>query len=123
VSMESRARLFPRGLATFIALRDQQCRTPYCNAPIRHRDHAQPWAGGGTTTADNGLGLCELCNYTKEAPGWRVQTGATENHTHTADFTTPTGKHYRSAAPPRGPAVEVSDLELRIGVEITRHAA
>src|SRR5262249_2660350 len=39
VAMESRARLFPRGLAAFIELRDQRCRTPYCDAPIRHRDH------------------------------------------------------------------------------------
>lgn len=49
VSMESRARLFPRGLAAFIELRDQRCRTPYCDAPIRHRDHAHPWADGGPT--------------------------------------------------------------------------
>lgn len=55
VAMESRARLFPRGLAAFIELRDQRCRTPYCDAPIRHRDHARPWAKGGPTTADNGL--------------------------------------------------------------------
>ncbi len=48
VAMESRARLFPRGLAAFIELRDQRCRTPYCDAPIRHRDHARPWAGGRT---------------------------------------------------------------------------
>ena len=47
VAMESRARLFPRGLAAFIGLRDQRCRTPYCDAPIRHRDHARPWAGSG----------------------------------------------------------------------------
>ena len=32
------------------------CRTPYCDAPIRHRDHARPWARGGTTSAGNGLG-------------------------------------------------------------------
>lgn len=36
VAMESRARRFPKGLATFIALRDDSCRTPYCDAPIRH---------------------------------------------------------------------------------------
>ncbi|HEY2198194.1 MAG TPA: DUF222 domain-containing protein, partial [Mycobacterium sp.] len=63
VAMESRARLFPRGLAAFIGLRDQRCRTPYCDAPIRHRDHARPWAGSGETSAGNGLGLCERCNY------------------------------------------------------------
>src|SRR5271170_1640605 len=57
VAMESRARVFPRGLAAFIGLRDQRCRTPYCDAPIRHRDHARPWAIGGQTDAANGLGL------------------------------------------------------------------
>ena len=123
VAMESRARLFPRGLTTFIELRDQRCRTPYCDAPIRHRDHAQPWAMGGRTTADNGLGLCERYNYTKEAAGWRVSTGSDETHTHTAEFTTPTGATYRSAAPPRAPTIIFSDFEFRIGIALPRHAA
>lgn len=123
VAMESRARLFPRGLAAFIGLRDQRCRTPYCDAPIRHRDHAQPWADGGLTTADNGLGLCERCNYVKENAGWTVSAAVDENHTHTALFTTPTGKTYRSAAPARGPTITVSKLELRVGVALARHAA
>jgi uncharacterized protein DUF222/HNH endonuclease len=123
VAMESRARLFPRGLAAFIELRDQRCRTPYCDAPIRHRDHARPWAEGGPTTADNGLGSCERCNYAKEAAGWRVCSATDENHTHTAEFTTPTGHTYRSAAPPRAPTIAFSDVEFRIGVAIARHAA
>ena len=105
VAMESRARLFPRGLAAFIELRDQRCRTPYCDAPIRHRDHAQPWAEGGPTTAENGLGLCERCNYTKEGAGWRVSTSIDENHTHTAEFTTPTGQ----TLPVDGPAARTYD--------------
>ena len=123
VAMESRARLFPSGLAAFIELRDRRCRTPYCDAPIRHRDHAQPWAEGGPTTADNGLGLCERCNYAKEAAGWRVSTSINENDTHTAEFTTPTGNHYRSEAPPRAPTITFSDAELRIGITLARHAA
>ena len=49
VAMESRARIFPKGLAEFIGLRDQRCRTPYCDAPIRHRDHARPHRRGGAT--------------------------------------------------------------------------
>jgi len=122
LAMESRARLFPRGLAAFIELRDQRCRTPYCDAPIRHRDHAQPWAEGGATTADNGLGSCERCNYAKEAAGWRVKTSG-ENHTHTAKFTTPTGAQYRSGAPPRIRTDTVSDIEVRIGIALARHAA
>jgi Domain of unknown function (DUF222) len=123
VTMESRARLFPRGLAAFIELRDGRCRTPYCDAPVRHRDHAQPWARGGPTSAINGLGSCERCNYTKESPGWRVSTDADENHTHTAEFTTPTGATYRSTAPPRAPAITISEVELRIGIAIAKHAA
>jgi hypothetical protein len=123
VAMESRARLFPRGLTAFIELRDQRCRTPYCDAPIRHRDHAQPWAEGGPTAADNGLGLCERCNYTKEGAGWRVSTGTDETHTHTAEFTTPTGKSYRSEAPPRAPTIMFSDFEFRIGIALPQCAA
>jgi hypothetical protein len=123
VAMESRARLFPRGLAAFIELRDQRCRTPYCDAPIRHRDHAQSWADGGSTGAANGLGLCERCNYTKETDGWRVVTGIDGNHTHTAEFATPTGHTYRSAAPPRAPTITVSDIEVRVGIALAKHAA
>jgi hypothetical protein len=100
LAMESRARRFPKGLATFIDLRDDTCRTPYCNAPIRHHDHADPRARGGPTSAANGLGECEACNYAKEAPGWRVCTSTDENGTHTAEFITPTGARHRSNAPP-----------------------
>ncbi|MBB3751218.1 hypothetical protein FHT44_003713 [Mycolicibacterium sp. BK634] len=100
VALESRSRLFPKGLADFIELRDRRCRTPYCDAPIRHRDHATPYRRGGDTSADNGQGLCEACNYAKEAAGWRVVTGVDENGTHAAEFITPTGAHYHSVAPP-----------------------
>ncbi|MFN8033723.1 MAG: HNH endonuclease [Mycobacterium sp.] len=100
VAMDSRSRLFPKGLAEFIELRDHRCRMPYCDAPIRHRDHARPHRRGGSTSAVNGLGTCEACNYTKEAAGWTVSTEVDENGRHTAEFTTPTGATYRSAAPP-----------------------
>lgn len=73
VAMESAARRAPRGLAEFITVRDQTCRTPWCDAPIRHIDHIVPAADGGVTTAANGQGLCEACNYTKSAPGWRAR--------------------------------------------------
>jgi hypothetical protein len=100
VALESRARVFPKGLADFIGLRDQRCRTPYCDAPIRHRDHAAPHRSGGSTSDINGLGLCEMCNYTKEADGWTVTTTTAENGTHTAEFITPTGARHHSTAPP-----------------------
>jgi hypothetical protein len=100
VAMESRSRLFPAGLARFIAFRDDTCRTPYCDAPIRHTDHATPAARRGATSAVNGLGQCEACNYAKEAPGWRVHTIDADGQRHTAEYTTPTGAHHESHAPP-----------------------
>jgi hypothetical protein len=125
VAMESRSRFFPTGLAGFIGVRDRTCRTPYCDAPIRHRDHATPRNRGGPTSASNGLGECERCNYVKEAPGWRV-SAADENGVHTAEFVTPTGARYRSTAPPLpgAPLIAVSEVEVRIGVALADlHAA
>ena len=75
--MDSRARLVPKGLARFIAARDQVCRMPWCGAPIRHYDHITPVREGGPTTADNIQGLCEACNQAKEAPGWSMSTEPT----------------------------------------------
>ena len=127
VALESRGRLFPRGLADFIGLRDQRCRTPYCDAPIRHRDHAVPDARGGPTSAENGLGLCEQCNYTKESAGWRVAAESGESGRHNAEFTTPTGAHYHSTAPPlptARPALEVSEIEVAVVIALSDlHAA
>jgi hypothetical protein len=122
VAMESRSRLFPKALATFIDIRDDTCRTPYCNAPIRHHDHADPHIRGGPTNATNGLGACEQCNYAKEAPGWTVHTGSDEDGSHTAEFTTPTGARHRSTAPPLPglPWIEYSEIEYGISVEIVR---
>lgn len=126
VAMESRARRFPKGLATFIGLRDQGCRTPYCDAPVRHRDHARPHHQGGATSAANGLGMCERCNYAKEAPGWRVTAAVDETGGHRAEFETPTGMRYQSGAPPPPGQfpIEVSEIELRIAIALPDlHAA
>ncbi|MCV7434268.1 HNH endonuclease signature motif containing protein [Mycolicibacterium bacteremicum] len=100
VALESHARTFSGGLAQFIRLRDQTCRTPFCNAPIRHIDHAEPHRRGGSTDARNGRGCCEQCNYSKEAPGWRVKTYFDPHGRHVAEHITPTGAVYRSTAPP-----------------------
>ncbi|WP_445166144.1 HNH endonuclease [Mycolicibacterium sp. Dal123E01] len=122
VALESRSRLFPKGLADFVELRDQRCRTPYCDAPVRHRDHAEPYRRGGATSAVNGLGLCEACNYAKEAAGWSVTTGVDENGRHTAQFTTPTGTRYHSIAPPMPgtPKIPRSTAEIYLNGELLR---
>jgi hypothetical protein len=59
-AMDSQARLFTQNQRLFLMLRDQTCRTPYCDAPIRHADHVQPHEDGGPTTIANGQGLCEV---------------------------------------------------------------
>ncbi|GAB7069339.1 HNH endonuclease [Mycolicibacterium hodleri] len=100
IAMESRARAFPKGLTRFIAVRDDTCRTPYCDAPIRHTDHAVDHATGGPTTAVNGRGTCAGCNYDKQAPGWRVSTHRDRDGTHTCEIVTPTGARHHSQAPP-----------------------
>ena len=99
VAMDSRQRTAPPGLARFINTRDQTCRTPRCDAPIRHHDHIIPVAQGGTTTAHHLQGTCEACNYTKEAHGWKARAGP-PHAPHTVTLTTPTGHQYRSTAPP-----------------------
>ncbi len=98
VAMDSRARVFPPGLRRLIAARDATCRTPYCDAPIRHADHIVPWRLTGTTSADGGQGLCESCNYIKEALGWSSQP--LPGPRHAIERRTPTGHTYASTAPP-----------------------
>jgi hypothetical protein len=98
VAMDSRSELFQGRLAEFIRFRDRICRTRGCGAPIRHTDHIEPRARGGPTTADNGQGLCELCNYAKEADGWSART--IPGPRHTVEITTPTGHTYTSTADP-----------------------
>ncbi|WP_430227865.1 HNH endonuclease [Pseudarthrobacter oxydans] len=98
VAMDSKARFFPPRLRRFLQVRDDTCRTPYCDAPIRHDDHIIPWHNDGPTTAGNGQGLCEACNHTKEAPGWSAKP--VPGPRHTVELRTPTGHTYRSTAPP-----------------------
>jgi hypothetical protein len=109
VAMESRGRNFPVPLAEFIELRDQRCRTPWCDAPIRHADHARSFANGGPTNSDNGQGLCEACNYAKEAIGWDAHPRPGPRHD--IETTTPTGHRYRSLAPA---AIGPSTIEGRL---------
>ncbi|MCD5344502.1 DUF222 domain-containing protein [Arthrobacter sp. AK04] len=98
LAMDSKARLFPPGLRRFLQIRDDTCRTPYCDAPIRHHDHIIPWHQDGTTTSTNGQGLCEACNHTKETPGFSA--APVPGSRHTVELQTPTGHTYHSTAPP-----------------------
>src|SRR5699024_3328321 len=94
VGMEARGREFTGRLRQMLVFRDDVCRTPWCDAPIRHADHAEPHAGGGPTEWNNGSGLCAACNFAKEHPGWA--------HEATAEglkVTTPSGRTYTVTTP------------------------
>lgn len=102
VAMESTSRRFDGLLAEFLTLRDGgTCRTPGCNAPIRHHDHVQRAADGGTTTAANGQGLCERCNYLKETPAWTTWTPhSSPDNRHEVHGVTEHLRIIRSTSPP-----------------------
>lgn len=98
MAMDSRRRKAPTGLRGFIEDRDRLCRTPYCGAPVKHIDHAEPYRDDPQTTAAGLQGLCEHCNYAKEAIGWRAVPRA--GPPHCVEITTPTGHTYLSFPPP-----------------------
>jgi len=104
VALDSRRRRFGGGLRRMLVLRDQTCRTPWCDAPVVDADHVERHADGGPTGVANSAGLCRRCNLTKETPGWRVDVVHTGldpgGPSHTIEITTATGLTARSQAPP-----------------------
>lgn len=125
VAMESTSRTFDGLLAEFLDLRDGgTCRTPGCNAAIRHHDHVVRAADGGRTTADNGQGLCERCNYVKETPGWTFWLAdAGDTDRHEVHGVTEHLRITRSTSPPLpgGPtgAIDYSPAELQLARTFT----
>lgn len=124
VAMDSKRRLFDGGLRRLIELRDAICRVPWCDAPISQIDHVLPFARGGATSADNGMGACQRHNLVKEEFGWVARVVSTglvpEEGPHEVELTTPTGDGYSSLAPPvlghgrhRGPVPD-SSLERHL---------
>ena len=108
VSMDSRRRAFDGQLRRMLVLRDDTCRTPWCDAPIRHADHGTPFQSGGATSYANGSGLCERCNQTKEAGSWRYR--ASPEH---LDVVTPTGHGYRASTTPMPPVAAAGRVPRR----------
>jgi hypothetical protein len=125
VAMESTTRRFDGLLAEFLDLRDAgTCRTPGCNAAIRHRDHVTPADDGGPTQAANGQGLCERCNYLKESPGWTSWVAHPgDTSLHEVHGVTEHLRIFRSTSPPLpgGPAgsFDYSPFELQFASNYT----
>jgi hypothetical protein len=101
VGGEPTRRYFDGWLAKLVRLRDQTCRDPFGDAPIRHIDHITRHSDGGPTTFTNGRGVCARGNLTREMPGWHItRTGCSyQPELHKIIITTPTGHHYLSRAP------------------------
>jgi hypothetical protein len=99
VAMDSRSRQFPTALKDLISIRDRYCRTPWCNAPIKHFDHVVQHSRGGPTSEANSAGRCASCNQTKEQSGWEERV-VDSGGRHTIEITTPVGATYTSTAPP-----------------------
>jgi hypothetical protein len=117
-AMDCHRRRFSTDQRHFLRLRDQQCRTPWCNAPIRHIDHINPFAAGGPTTVSNGQGYCQTCNHAKQAPGWSTQP---TNRPGEVVITTPTRHRYQHRPPdPPGTRTtrESSPLEQRLAAAL-----
>ncbi len=115
-ALDSRRRFFAGPLRTLLIARDQTCRTPWCDAPIRHADHVTAVAEGGRTEDQNGQGLCEACNYAKEAHGWRSRRARGRAGPET-EIITPTGHRYRGRSPDpprtgRQPRMDVTFAEF-----------
>ncbi|WP_374928372.1 DUF222 domain-containing protein [Kytococcus sedentarius] len=111
IGRESRSRTFSPADRDLLVARDQFCRTPWCDAPIREADHVTPWAEGGPTSLVNGQGLCTRCNQAKNHPRWYAEpvaaepvaadalTGPAVDQQQSVTTTTPTGHRYTSPVP------------------------
>jgi len=67
-AMDSTSTAFPKNLATFIDLRDQTCRTPWCDAPIRHHDHVRSLLAGGPPPQSTARGSARSATTRKRHP-------------------------------------------------------
>ncbi|AKT52866.1 hypothetical protein ADJ73_13760 [Arsenicicoccus sp. oral taxon 190] len=94
-AIDARRRSVTGIVRRLVVWRDGTCRVPYCDAPIRHVDHIDPYAQGGVTSADNAVGMCEAHNYAMEAPGFARHL----DRDGVLTVITPTGTRHTS--PPR----------------------
>src|SRR3546814_14226585 len=99
--MSSLARLVPKGLGDLLNVRDGGiCRNLWCDAPIRHHDHATGVANGGETIEEDLQGLCQSCNYAKQTPGQPAAGKHPPGKPQQGQTTPPTRHHHTPTAPP-----------------------
>lgn len=96
---DARRRLFTGAVRSQIVLRDQTCRSPWCDQPVEHVHHVRGYARGGETTIANGVGTCERFNLAVEMPGWSTRSDADG----ALRILTPAGREHASDPPPLRP--------------------
>ncbi len=104
VAMDSRRRCFDGQLRRFVITADRTCRTPWCDAPIRHLDHVQPAADGGEPAPTTVLGCAKRATTpVKSRAGSlsRCQSGLSRLLPRPATATE-AGRRLRSARPAIG---------------------
>lgn len=112
VARDARSRRFSQADRELLLARDQTCRTPWCDAPVRAADHVVPWARGGETVVENGQGLCQHCNNAKEHPGWDSKASlSVDGVQQGVAVSTPTGHRYASPTPRVRPADASSGVD------------
>ena len=126
VAMESRARLLPaqvgrlhrvaRSTLSHTLLRcsdptPRPCATLFRRGSYHRGQRSRSCASGATTLRRRTVG------------GSPLQIDGNQ-YSHAAEFTTPTGQIYGSSAPPRASTVtEISEIEVRVGIALAKHAA
>lgn len=95
LQLDPKRRRFDGRLARLINAQDQQCRRPFCDCRIRHKDHIEPFDGTNTVRS-NGQGLCQRSHTTKHLPGFKVSA----QDDGSIRWITPTGHSYTSRRPP-----------------------
>jgi len=93
-SRHTRAYQPGKALRHLLAIRNPVCTAPGCRRPARHCDneHTTPYDQGGKTCECNCGPVCRFHHRIKQAPGWRV----TQPHPGVLDWTTPSGRTYRT---------------------------
>ena len=90
-----RRRRIPSGLKRWLRARDGTCRFPGCgvNVQAAQIDHTRPWAQGGNTEHSNLEHLCPKHHRFKSLGYWKAR----QPEPGTIEWTSPTGRQYRTA--------------------------
>lgn len=85
--------VIPDSLREFIAIRDQRCRFPGCNARAASAeiDHALPWDDGGRSDRENLGALCKRHHQVKTLGGWSITSSAESGE---CEWRAPSGATY-----------------------------